>query len=111
MMEYKGPHTNVVTNSLLLRSDIHTLFDLHLLAIDPEYRVHLAPQVRESKDYAELHGRELQLPADESAYPNDEWLRAHNDKCSSWFGPLRQTFSDLARSGCCLRSVRRTARY
>ncbi len=29
---YRGPDSNVVTNGLLLRADIHTLFDLQLLA-------------------------------------------------------------------------------
>ena len=85
IMEYRGPHTNVVTNSLLLRSDIHTLFDLHLLTIDVEYRVRLAPAVRESKEYAGLHGRKLRLPKDESLRPDAECLRAHSTKCSSWF--------------------------
>jgi hypothetical protein len=32
---YRGPESNDVTNGLLLRADIHTLFDLRLLAPDP----------------------------------------------------------------------------
>lgn len=32
---YLGAHTNVVSNGILLRADIHTLWDLHLLAVDP----------------------------------------------------------------------------
>jgi hypothetical protein len=32
---YRGEHTNVVSNGLLLRADIHTLFDLGLLAVNP----------------------------------------------------------------------------
>jgi HNH endonuclease len=32
---YRGQHTNVVSNGLLLRADIHTLFDLGLLAVNP----------------------------------------------------------------------------
>ena len=79
-------HTNVVTNSLLLRSDIHTLFDLHLLTIDDAYRVHLAPQVRESKEYAELHGQPIRLPEDAADRPDADWLHAHNARCDSWFG-------------------------
>ncbi len=35
---YRGPDTNVVTNGLLLRADIHTLLDLQLLAPDPRSR-------------------------------------------------------------------------
>jgi hypothetical protein len=32
---YLGPQTNAVSNGLLLRADIHTLWDLELIAIDP----------------------------------------------------------------------------
>ena len=32
---YRGPESNALPNGLLLRADIHTLFDLALLAIDP----------------------------------------------------------------------------
>lgn len=32
---YLGTETNVVTNGLLLRSDLHTLYDLGMIAIDP----------------------------------------------------------------------------
>lgn len=31
---YRGEHTNAVENGLLLRADVHTLFDLYLLWID-----------------------------------------------------------------------------
>lgn len=33
---YRGEHTNITANGLLLRADIHTLFDLGLLAVNPE---------------------------------------------------------------------------
>ena len=36
---YRGPESNVVSNGLLLRADIHTLFDLPLLAVDPVARI------------------------------------------------------------------------
>ena len=85
IMGYTGPHTNDVTNSMLLRSDIHTLFDLHLLTVDANYVVHLAPDVQKSPAYADLRGRPLSLPADPAARPAVEWLRAHNEKCSSWY--------------------------
>ena len=47
------------SNSLLLRADIHTLFDLHLIAIDPEtLKVIVAPSLRKS-NYGEIHGQLL----------------------------------------------------
>ena len=39
---YMGLPSNTMSNGLLLRSDIHTLFDLHLLGIDSEGRVVLS---------------------------------------------------------------------
>lgn len=36
---YNGSHTNSIGNGLMLRSDIHRLFDSNLLAIDPNHMV------------------------------------------------------------------------
>jgi predicted restriction endonuclease len=42
---YRGPASNVVSNGLPLRSDIHTLYDLDLIAINPDtHEVALSPQ-------------------------------------------------------------------
>ena len=41
---YRGPGSNVVSNGLPLRSDIHILYDLDLIAIDPDmHEVTLSP--------------------------------------------------------------------
>jgi putative restriction endonuclease len=67
---YMGPASNVVTNGLLLRADIHTLLDLRLLAIDPSTRtVRLAETLRQS-DYASLEGRQVAAPTPQSARPD-----------------------------------------
>ncbi|MBD2741989.1 HNH endonuclease [Coleofasciculus sp. FACHB-1120] len=59
---YNDTQTNDPSNGLLLRADIHTLFDLKLIAIDPEtMRVYLEPSLRNTY-YAELHEKLLQLP-------------------------------------------------
>jgi hypothetical protein len=61
---YTGPHRNVVTNGLLLRADLHTLFDLRLLRIDPETMlVNLSADLLSSR-YAEFHLKPLRLPSD-----------------------------------------------
>lgn len=67
---YTGPHRNVVTNGLLLRADIHTLFDLRLITVDPDtMRVRVAMQLQDSP-YGELHNKPLTLPADPQCHPN-----------------------------------------
>ena len=35
IVPYRGSHTNVIENGLLLRADLHKMFDLHLFSIDP----------------------------------------------------------------------------
>ena len=43
----------------LMRRDLHTLFDLNLLAIEPDsWTVHLAPSLRTVHAYQHLHGRQ-----------------------------------------------------
>jgi hypothetical protein len=55
---YRGKNDNHPENGLLLRSDIHTLFDLDLLGIEPEsLRTELHPDV--AKEYGDLDGIEL----------------------------------------------------
>ncbi len=44
---YRGDKDNHPSNGLLLRADIHTLFDLDLLGIDPDtLKIHLHPKVK-----------------------------------------------------------------
>lgn len=53
---YRGPQDNNPENGLLLRSDIHTLFDLDLLGINPEtLAVELHPIL--FKEYGYLAGK------------------------------------------------------
>lgn len=74
---YRGDHTNTVTNGLLLRADIHTLFDLGGLGINPDdgWRVVLGRRVRTTA-YAELEGAVAFVPRGEWR-PSIELLRRH----------------------------------
>ena len=76
---YRGPDTNKVENGLLLRADLHTLFDCGLVAIDgASMTLVVAPALRES-EYAKWHGRELRLPNRIRDQPNPEAVRLHRD--------------------------------
>ncbi|EAN8121017.1 HNH endonuclease, partial [Salmonella enterica] len=47
---YLGEKTNVVSNGLLLRADVHTLFDLGLLWVNPaDLRIGIAEALRHSE--------------------------------------------------------------
>lgn len=62
IVPYLGEHTNMLTNSILLRADLHTLFDRQLLKIDPEdLRVRLAPSIVGSA-YKDIDGKTVRLP-------------------------------------------------
>lgn len=79
---YKGAHTNQTSNGLLLRADIHTLFDLHLLTITPDHVVRVAADVDDA-EYARLNGRELAcLPGTLTDLPDGQQLAEHNAKCA-----------------------------
>lgn len=77
---YFGDHTNHVTNGLLLRSDIHTLFDLSALTISREFTVQLAPWLRES-EYGKLHDKPLQRPSTPAKWPDSDALERHREGC------------------------------
>jgi hypothetical protein len=59
IVPYNGPETNSVQNGLLLRADIHNLFDLGLIQVDPDtLRIEVAEEL-ESTSFRKLAGRKL----------------------------------------------------
>lgn len=58
-----------VTNGLLIRADIHTLFDLNLLSVDSRLRIRLAPSLLKS-EYKEYEGKPLKEPGTVSEMPS-----------------------------------------
>jgi hypothetical protein len=57
--------TNDPSNGLLLRADLHILFDLHYLSIDPRnYTIRFADLLVRTDDYRSLHGRPLRKRTD-----------------------------------------------
>jgi hypothetical protein len=79
---YLGPDTNSITNGLLLRADIHTLWDLGLIAADPKtWTVWVSPEITDST-YRVLIGAPLMLPLDLAQWPSSaaleqQWSLAH----------------------------------
>lgn len=67
---YLGDATNVVSNGLLLRADVHTLFDLGLLWINPaDLRIEISEVLRDS-EYVSIEGRSLYIPENEAERPS-----------------------------------------
>jgi hypothetical protein len=62
---YKGAKDNHIENGLILRADIHTLFDLHRIGIRPDdLIIELVPSLME--EYGNLAGTRLKCPANRS---------------------------------------------
>lgn len=62
IVPFKGARTDDPSNGLLLRADLHALFDLHLITVKTKtMTVMLAPELKTS-DYAEWEGRRLSYP-------------------------------------------------
>jgi putative restriction endonuclease len=72
-----------VTNGLLLRRDIHSLFDRGYVTVTPELRFEVSHRIKEEfengRDYYALHGRSVQPPDDVSRQPDRQALTWHNE--------------------------------
>lgn len=67
---------NSLSNGLLLRADLHTLFDLELLKIHPDdLQVHIAESLKASEYWKEYHRRPLAVSSNVAARLNREALR------------------------------------
>jgi uncharacterized protein YjbI with pentapeptide repeats len=81
IIPYSETENNHLSNGLLLRADLHTLFDLDLIAINPEtMKVHLAPSLRRT-DYGELDGKSLKLPKNKAYFPRRDALQWRCNQC------------------------------
>jgi HNH endonuclease len=74
IVPYLGPDTNNVKNGLILRSDIHTVFDLGLLGIDPKSRAMIVSSELAGTAYVKLKGRILGEPIHPSLRPTKSAL-------------------------------------
>ncbi|WP_448560644.1 pentapeptide repeat-containing protein [Trichothermofontia sp.] len=81
IVPYAGEKTNHPSNCLLLRADLHVLFDLHLLTIDPSTsQVRVAPWLSHTI-YARLDGRKVKFPKHAEVRPSATALASHFEEC------------------------------
>ncbi len=85
IIEWSDTHINDVTNGILLRADIHKLFDAGYVTIDPDgYRFVVSKRLKEDfdngKEYYQLHGTHILLPEDPNAWPDREGIERHNSE-------------------------------
>jgi putative restriction endonuclease len=72
-----------LSNGILLRSDVHRLFDAGYVTITPDYRVEASARMRDDFDdgenYLRLRGAEVWVPESERLRPDRAVLRWHNE--------------------------------
>lgn len=75
-----GLHTE--SNGILLRKDIHSVFDAGYATIDEKYRFSVSNKIKDifnnGEEYLRLHGKVLRLPNHRSDWPDPNFLRWHN---------------------------------
>ena len=79
-----GPH--FIANSLLLRSDLHKLFDFGYLTLTKELKIEVSRRIKvefeNGKDYYRYHGLPIaNLPGKAENIPSPIYLDWHNQKC------------------------------
>ena len=74
---------NYVQNGMLLRSDVHRLFDAGYVTVTPEYRFEVSKHIHtdfdDGENYYKLHGEGLWVPARSEHRPGREYLEWHNE--------------------------------
>jgi putative restriction endonuclease len=73
-----------VSNGILLRSDLHKLFDLGYMTVTPDLRIEVSPRLKtewqNGREYYAHHGQQLRVqPADLASRPSREFLSWHNE--------------------------------
>lgn len=79
-----GPHQ--VSNGILMRSDLHTLFDNGYMTLTKEFHVEVSRRIREEfsngREYYALHGQRLvSLPQHVANRPDPAFLGWHQSHC------------------------------
>jgi len=80
---YAAGGRHVIQNGLLLRRDLHALFDNGYVTITPQQRFEVSRRIKEEyengRDYYKLRGQRIRPPIPSYPGPAPELLRWHND--------------------------------
>jgi putative restriction endonuclease len=73
---YINEESNHPQNGILLRVDIHRLFDLGLIAVNTDYKILVSSHLK-SNNYKSLIGKAIQLPSEQENWPSQKALKYH----------------------------------
>lgn len=79
IVSYRGPQTNHPSNGLLLRADLHTLFDLGLLAVDASSMTLVIAASLGGTSYEAFSGMPVRVPQGDHGQPSVEALDQHRE--------------------------------
>jgi putative restriction endonuclease len=83
IQSYSSGGAHEISNGLLLRRDIHSVFDAGYLTFDEDLRVVVSDRVRtefnNGNEYRRLHGQKLRLPANPKNLPDPKMLAWHRE--------------------------------
>ncbi|MFC2001241.1 HNH endonuclease [Chloroflexota bacterium] len=79
---YSESGQHIVSNGILMRRDLHALFDKGYVTITPSMKVEVSRRIKEEfengRDYYRLQGSTIRLPADSANRPSRDYLEWHN---------------------------------
>lgn len=77
---YRGKKSQVASNGLLLRSDLHLLYDAHLISVRPDSH-HLVLSSRlAGSPYEQLDNEVIRVPKDPFMQPSEKLLQIHYEQ-------------------------------
>jgi len=81
IVPFNGEKSDHIQNGILIRADLHRLFDKLLISIDPNtFEVKLAPSLQKNSLYSDLHNVKLRLPSNKNHWPAPVALEHHYNK-------------------------------
>ena len=81
IQRYLGPASNHPQNGIVLRSDLHRLYDAGYVTVDRELRLEVSSRLRDEfengKHYYEMAGHRVHVPRDQRLVPSAQALEWH----------------------------------
>jgi putative restriction endonuclease len=81
---FRGVESHDVDNGILLRSDVHRLFDQGYVTVTPDYRFRVSSRIRDQFHngliYYDLHDRPIRLPTASAQQPAVSALEWHSSQ-------------------------------
>jgi hypothetical protein len=74
---FSGGRSDRLSNALLLRADLHTLFDLGLLSVNPRRWTVVMNAALRRTEYENYHDKKIHLPRDKKYWPSPSKLDQH----------------------------------